>query len=132
VRCAACPADRLCSSCRDQVRAWNASSAVLAGRRWGGELRRQWPRRRWPAWEESPALQAAARARVAELAAGDPELVEEFARACAAAGREAFYFPELRAGTVVRPGDSKREQRLRHWGPTAVARAERDGYRGAG
>jgi hypothetical protein len=94
-------------------------------------MRLRWPRRRWPAWEESPALQAAARARVAELAAGDPELVEEFARACAAAGREAFYYPELRAGTIVQPGDTMRERRLRHWGAAAVARAERDGYAGS-
>jgi hypothetical protein len=130
VRCAACPPDQLCSSCRGKLRSWLAGAVEVTGDRWAAECRARWPGRRWPAWEESPGLQAEARRRVVPFTEGDPELTEELARVCAAAAREAFYYP-LRPGVVHRlVGEDDRARRVRLWGAEAVRRAERDGFDG--
>jgi hypothetical protein len=74
-------------------------------------------------------MQAAARQRVAALAAGDAELLEEMARLAANSAREVFYF-EPKPGTVHRlVGEDDRARRLRLWGAAAVERAGRAGFR---
>lgn len=71
------------------------------GVRWAARVRAQRPGEAWPAWEAAPRVQARARELVRDLAAGDAELVEVLAQACADAAARAYAAPPAAPGGVA-------------------------------
>lgn len=90
-----------CPDCRAQRLSWHAGLASARGQWWATEARDRWPSRRWPGWDDSAPMRAIARAKVADLAGDDDELLDVLARRCADAAAQEYRHPAPRPGSVA-------------------------------
>ncbi len=90
----------LVSADLQQRLAWLTGPACTRGYLWAVSVRVRRPGGDWPAWEASARVRELARAKVADLAGDDLELLELLAQECVRAAAREWAAPAPRAGTV--------------------------------